>query len=248
VQPPTPPRHARLTGSSVAQVFERLTERARTVLVLAQEEARALHHGYIGTEHILLGLITEGDGVGAYALGAFGVTLPAVRHEVAELLGEAKEPVRSGRRGSPPFTPRAKKVLELSWREALRLGHKYIGTEHLLLGIISEGEGVAAQVLVRLGIDLESARLGIESIMSGWPVEGPLIRSAAGTVVQSAHMERSNAEPRCPQCHAPLSQEARFRTMLVPPDTDEGAQEPRRTIVVYCGACGVSLHMFTESA
>jgi ATP-dependent Clp protease ATP-binding subunit ClpC len=228
-------------------VFERLTKRARVVLVLAQEEARGLHQGYIGTEHILLGLVTEGDGVGAYALGAFGVTLPAVRHGVEELVGEAKEPARTGRRGAPPFTPRAKKVLELSWREALRLGHKYIGTEHLLLGIISEGEGVAAQVLMRLGINLESARLGVESIMSGRPIGEPLIRAAAGTVVQSARMERSTAEPRCPQCHAALSQEARFRTMLVPPDPDESTSDPRRTVVVYCGACGVSLHMFTES-
>jgi hypothetical protein len=143
-------------------VFERFTDRARRVLVLAQEEARILQHDFIGTEHILLGLIHEGDGVAARALEALDVTLEAVRERVEETIGSS---VPSG---SPPFTPRAKKVLELSLREALQLGHSYIGTEHLLLGLVREGEGVAAQVLVSLGIDLGRVRQQVIQLMSGY--------------------------------------------------------------------------------
>ena len=131
-------------------MFERFTDRARRVLVLAQEEARLLNHSFIGTEHILLGLIHEGEGVAAKALEPLGVTLEAVREKVEETIGLAG----TAPTGSPPFTPRAKKVLELSLREALQLGHNYIGTEHMLLGLVREGEGVAAQVLVSLGADL----------------------------------------------------------------------------------------------
>src|ERR1035438_5459574 len=122
-------------------MFERFTDRSCRVLVLAQEEARLLNHSFIGTEHILLGLIHEGDGVAAKALELVGIPLEDARREVEETIG------LSGAVGSPPFTPRAKKVLELSYRESLHLGHNYIGTEHLLLGLLSEGEGVAAQVL-----------------------------------------------------------------------------------------------------
>ena len=128
-------------------MFERFTDRARRVLVLAQEEARLLNHNFIGTEHILLGLIHEGEGVAAKALESLGISLEAVREKVEETIG----PAGSSTTGSPPFTPRAKKVLELSLREALQLGHNYIGTEHMLLGLVREGEGVAAQVLVSLG-------------------------------------------------------------------------------------------------
>ena len=126
-------------------MFERFTDRARRVVVLAQEEARLLDHNYIGTEHILLGLIHEGEGVAYLALTALGISLDAVRAQV-----EADRSATAARRraGHIPFTPRAKKVLELSLREALQLGHNYIGTEHILLGLIREGEGVAAQVLV----------------------------------------------------------------------------------------------------
>jgi ATP-dependent Clp protease ATP-binding subunit ClpC len=121
-------------------VFERFTDRARRVLVLAQEEARLLNHSFIGTEHILLGLIHEGEGVAAKALESLGISLEAVREKVEETIGMAG----TAPSGSPPFTPRAKKVLELSLREALQLGHSYIGTEHMLLGLVREGEGVAA--------------------------------------------------------------------------------------------------------
>jgi ATP-dependent Clp protease ATP-binding subunit ClpA len=135
-------------------MFERFTDRARRVLVLAQEEAALLNHDFIGTEHILLGLIHERDGVAAKALQSLGISLEAVREKVQETIGPASAPAT----GSRPFTPRAKKVLELSLREALQLGHDYIGTEHMLLGLIREGEGVAAKVLVNLGGDLSRVR------------------------------------------------------------------------------------------
>jgi ATP-dependent Clp protease ATP-binding subunit ClpC len=135
-------------------MFERFTDRARRVLVLAQEEARLLDHNFIGTEHILLGLIHEGDGVAAKALEGLGISLEAVRQRV----GETIAPAETATNASPPFTPRAKKVLELSLREALQLGHNFIGTEHLLLGLVREGEGVAASVLVSLGADLSRVR------------------------------------------------------------------------------------------
>jgi ATP-dependent Clp protease ATP-binding subunit ClpC len=145
-------------------LFERFTDRARRVLVLAQEEARLLNHNFIGTEHILLGLIHEGEGVAAKALESLGISLEAVREKVEETIG----PAGSGTMGSPPFTPRAKKVLELSLREALQLGHNYIGTEHMLLGLVREGEGVAAQVLVSLGADLSRVRQQVIQLLSGY--------------------------------------------------------------------------------
>ena len=145
-------------------MFERFTDRARRVLVLAQEEARLLNHNFIGTEHILLGLIHEGEGVAAKALESLGISLEAVREKVEETIGMAG----SAPTGSPPFTPRAKKVLELSLREALQLGHNYIGTEHMLLGLVREGEGVAAQVLVSLGADLARVRQQVIQLLSGY--------------------------------------------------------------------------------
>src|SRR3989454_1800715 len=145
-------------------MFERFTDRARRVVVLAQEEARLLNHNYIGTEHILLGLISEGEGVAAKALESLGISLEAVRQQVEEIIGTGS----SSPQGHIPFTPRAKKVLELSLREALQLGHNYIGTEHILLGLIREGEGVAAQVLVKLGADLNRVRQQVLQLLSGY--------------------------------------------------------------------------------
>jgi ATP-dependent Clp protease ATP-binding subunit ClpC len=145
-------------------VFERFTDRARRVVVLAQEEARLLNHNYIGTEHILLGLIHEGEGVAAKALESLGISLEKVRQQVEEIIGAGQSPPS----GHIPFTPRAKKVLELSLREALQLGHNYIGTEHILLGLIREGEGVAAQVLVKLGADLSRVRQQVIQLLSGY--------------------------------------------------------------------------------
>ena len=145
-------------------MFERFTDRARRVVVLAQEEARMLNHNYIGTEHILLGLIHEGEGVAAKALESLGISLEAVREQVQEIIGQGQQAPS----GHIPFTPRAKKVLELSLREALQLGHNYIGTEHILLGLIREGEGVAAQVLVKLGADLNRVRQQVIQLLSGY--------------------------------------------------------------------------------
>jgi ATP-dependent Clp protease ATP-binding subunit ClpA len=150
-------------------MFERFTDRARRVVVLAQEESRLLNHNYIGTEHILLGLIHEGEGVAARALEGLDVSLEAVRREVEEIIGEGA----ASPRGHIPFTPRAKKVLELALREALQLGHNYIGTEHILLGLLREGEGVAAQVLVKLGADLGRVRQEVVQLLSGYPGGDP---------------------------------------------------------------------------
>ncbi|WP_167143287.1 ATP-dependent Clp protease ATP-binding subunit [Canibacter zhoujuaniae] len=144
-------------------MFERFTDRARRVIVLAQEEAKLLNHNYIGTEHILLGLIHEGGGVAAKALEQLEISLEAVREQVTEMIGKGSQTPS----GHIPFTPRAKKVLELSLREALQLGHNYIGTEHMLLGLLREGEGVAAQVLVKLGADLNRARQTVIQLLSG---------------------------------------------------------------------------------
>jgi len=160
-------------------MFERFTDRARRVVVLAQEEARLLNHSYIGTEHILLGLIHEGEGVAAKALETLGISLEAVRAQVEEIIGQGG----SSPSGHIPFTPRAKKVLELSLREALQLGHNYIGTEHILLGLIREGEGVAAQVLVKLGADLSRVRQQVIQLLSGY--QGSQGKSEPGAAKES---------------------------------------------------------------
>jgi ATP-dependent Clp protease ATP-binding subunit ClpC len=144
-------------------MFERFTDRARRVMVLAQEEARMLSHDYIATEHILLGLIHEGEGVAARALESLGISLPVVRQQVEEIIGQGQQPPS----GHIPFTPRAKKVMELALRESLQLGHHYIGSEHILLGLIREGVGVAAQVLVGLGADLNRVRQQVIELVTG---------------------------------------------------------------------------------
>jgi ATP-dependent Clp protease ATP-binding subunit ClpC len=156
-------------------MFERFTDRARRVVVLAQEEARLLNHNYIGTEHILLGLIHEGEGVAAKALESMEISLEAVRAQVEEIIGQGQQAPS----GHIPFTPRAKKVLELSLREALQLGHNYIGTEHILLGLIREGEGVAAQVLVKLGADLNRVRQQVIQLLSGYQGKEPQTSGAS---------------------------------------------------------------------
>jgi ATP-dependent Clp protease ATP-binding subunit ClpC len=161
-------------------LFERFTDRARRVLVLAQEEARLLNHSFIGTEHILLGLIHEGEGLAAKALESLNISLEAVREEVEKTIGQAG----SAPTGSPPFTPRAKKVLELSLREALQLGHNYIGTEHMLLGLVREGEGVAAQVLISLGADLAKVRQQVIQQLSGYQGRDPQSAPSGGSPSQ----------------------------------------------------------------
>ncbi|BAQ31095.1 ATP-dependent Clp protease ATP-binding subunit [Bifidobacterium scardovii] len=144
-------------------MFERFTDRARRVIVLAQEEARTLQHNYIGTEHLLLGLIREGEGVAAKALAAKGVTLEDTRKQVEEMIGKGN----AAPNGHIPFTPHAKQVLELSLREALQLGHSYIGTEHILLGLIREGEGVGTQVLIKMDVDLGELRSATIDMIRG---------------------------------------------------------------------------------
>jgi ATP-dependent Clp protease ATP-binding subunit ClpA len=145
-------------------MFERFTDRARRVVVLAQEEARMLNHNYIGTEHILLGLINEGQGVAAKALDDLGISLEDARGMVEQIIGQGQ----AAPTGHIPFTPRAKKVLELSLREALQLGHNYIGTEHILLGLIREGEGVAAQVLLQLGAEFARVRQVVIQLLQSY--------------------------------------------------------------------------------
>jgi ATP-dependent Clp protease ATP-binding subunit ClpC len=151
-------------------VFDRFTDRAKRVMVLAQEEARMLNHNYIGTEHILLGLIHEGEGVGAKTLESLNISLEAVRRQVEEIIGQGE----TAPPGRPLFTPSAKKVVELSLRESLQLGHNYIGTEHLLLGLIREGQGVAAQVLQELGADLDRVRQAVIQQLSESPAWTPV--------------------------------------------------------------------------
>ncbi|MDX6426085.1 MAG: ATP-dependent Clp protease ATP-binding subunit ClpC, partial [Gaiellaceae bacterium] len=144
-------------------MFERFTERARQVVVLAQDEARALKHNYIGTEHILLGLLREEEGLAARVLESLDITVEEVRAQVARIVGQGDEVTT----GQIPFTPRAKKVLELALREALSLGHNYIGTEHILLGLVRENEGVAARILLDFDADAEKIRNEIIRMLSG---------------------------------------------------------------------------------
>jgi len=151
-------------------MFERFTDRARRVVVLAQEEARTRSHDYIGTEHLLLGLVDEGQGLAVKALEALGISLETVRERVEDAVppGEYARPS-----GHIPFTPRAKKVLELSLSESQLLGHRYIGTEHVLLGLIRQGDGVAAQVLTALGADLDGVREQVVRLLAEYQARKP---------------------------------------------------------------------------
>jgi hypothetical protein len=204
-----------------AAMFERFTDRARRVLVLAQDEARLLDHNFIGTEHILLGLVHEGEGVAAKALGSLGISLEAVRQKVEETVGSAGMWTTA----SPPFTPAAKKVLELSLREALQLGHNYIGTEHMLLGIVREGEGGAASVLVSLGADLPRVRREVVKLLSGY---------------QGSGSEKA-ISLRCGRCGASVSSSARYRTLEARPGEEEKGQALLRATTLYCGECGTMI-------
>jgi ATP-dependent Clp protease ATP-binding subunit ClpC len=208
-------------------VFERFTERARRVVVLAQAEARMLNHDYIGTEHVLLGLIHEGEGVAAKALESLGISLETVRSGVEEIIGRGNDAPTGAH---IPFTPRAKKVLELSLREALQLGHNYIGTEHILLGLIREGEGVAAQVLQRLGADLTRVRRRVIELLGG----------PAGVEATAVPAPNPEAMPCCPKCGASLSENIAFRVLDVPP-ADQG--DARAGAFAFCRSCGTALGM-----
>lgn len=219
-------------------MFERFTDGARRAVVLAQEESRRLHHDYIGTEHLLLGLIQTGEGAGATTLTELGASLTAVRHQVESIVGRGERPPE----GHVPFTPRAKKVVEFSLREAQQLGDDFIGTEHVLLGLLREGEGVAAQVLMDLGVDLErtretvvrlrdeqvpgfSSRHGLRFVEAG--IGGrAVVRAAVGT-----------DPPRCPHCGSSIDEQ--LRTSRLPATDDTGA--PATVRVVWCGVCGINL-------
>jgi ATP-dependent Clp protease ATP-binding subunit ClpC len=205
-------------------VFERFTDRARRVVVLAQEEARMLNHNYIGTEHILLALSHEAEGVAAKALESLDISLEAARQQVAEIIGRGPEPLP----GHIPFTPRAKKVLELAFREAIQLGHNYIGTEHILLGLIREGEGVGAEVLQRLGADLNRVRQTVIQILSGYVPSAEEMPIEAWTPPSG---------PRCSSCSLPLEGALAYRTLLAEPAEEEG--DPISVFFVYCKNCGV---------
>src|SRR5262245_48059255 len=204
-------------------MFERFTDRARQSVVFAQVEARMLNHNYIGTEHILLGLVHEGDGIAARALVSMDVSLIDVRDRVEEIIGRGP----SAPTGHIPFTPRAKKVLELALREALQLGHTYIGTEHILLGLVREGEGVAAQVLVALGADLQRVREAVIGMLEGHAT-GPI----ATEVAFAPTPERG---PTCPGCSAALEGTLSIRVVETVDD------EPTPVRIAYCKRCGVAL-------
>jgi ATP-dependent Clp protease ATP-binding subunit ClpC len=230
-------------------MFERFTDRARSVLVLAQQEARQPQHTAIGTEHLLLGLIHEDGGVAAKALLSLDISLGAVRDGVEAARASAEESTGPGDAtptGSPAFTPRAKKVLELALREALQLGHSYIGTEHILLGLVREGEGVGAQVLQSLGADLARVRQHVIQLLSGSVVQSPVDQEVGGThtLRRLGPEGPTSLVPTCPQCRAHLSEAARFRVMTVAPGPSDRDKDAISIDVVYCSRCGVALDMF----
>jgi ATP-dependent Clp protease ATP-binding subunit ClpC len=218
------------------EVFERFTDRARRTVVFAQEEARLLNHNYIGTEHILLGLLREEEGVAAKALTTLGVSLEAVRRDVGEIVGRGSEVPR----GHIPFTPRAKKVLELSLREALQLGHNYIGTEHILLGLIREGEGVAARVLQKLGADLNRVRQTVVQLLSEYMelAESSGAEAVGGFTEGGSPTSEPLGDdaPTCPNCFGALDETLAVRVLET---TAEG--EPLFMKIAYCSRCGVAL-------
>jgi ATP-dependent Clp protease ATP-binding subunit ClpC len=217
-------------------VFERFTDRARRAVVLAQEEARMLNHDYIGTEHLLLGLASEHDGVAGKALASLDIPIEAIRRQVDEIVGQG----RAAPTGHIPFTPRSKKVLELSLREALQLGHNYIGTEHILLGLIREGEGVATQVLVKLGANLNRVRETVIQLISGWTEAAALsggeeigvFNEAVGASVEAV----ADDAPTCPNCFASLDE-----TLAVKILETTAEDEPFSVKIAYCTRCGVAL-------
>jgi ATP-dependent Clp protease ATP-binding subunit ClpA len=218
-------------------VFERFTDRARRVVVLAQEEARMLNHNYIGTEHLLLGLIHEGEGIAAQALEGLGISLADARRDVEEIIGQGQ----AAPTGHIPFTPRAKKVLELSLREALQLGHNYIGTEHILLGLVREGEGVAAQVLQKLGADLPRVRETVIELLPGSSesaARSPRRRRSRRTteVAPSGTPVSPEDFPACSSCSAPLAETMAVKVFELVVD-----DQPAQAKVAYCGRCGTAL-------
>ena len=228
-------------------MFERFTEKARRVVILAQEESRELGHDHIGTEHLLLALIREEDGIAGQALSEAGVTLDETRNKVEELVGRG-EPVperRSGKRWrrQVPFTPRAKKTMELALRESLGLGHNYIGTEHLLLGLLSLGEGAASETLAKLAADPAQLRERILKLTRA-QVDSPKIEFREVEFEMGVEAAGEAIAPKCPRCDADLSESAAIRTMGIP----EGGGEATRSVTfVFCRRCGASIGMLGET-
>ena len=238
------------SGEEVTSGQIPFTPRAKKVLELALREALSLGHNYIGTEHILLGLVRERDGVAAKALDSLNIRLDAVRREVEEIIGQGQ----AAPTGHIPFTPRAKKVLELSLREALQLGHNYIGTEHILLGLIREGEGVAAQVLQKLGADLNRVRQAVIQLLSGYAA-GAEVRKVEGGAEMEVGAEKEvelatetapiavpSAEdaPMCPNCFAALDE-----TLALKKVETASESEHLSVKIAYCNRCGVALGAVT---
>ena len=227
-------------------MFERFTDRARRVVVLAQEESRELGHDHIGTEHILLALIREEDGIASKALTDAGVTLDAARKQVETDIGRGEpEPKRrSGKRWRRhvPFTPRSKKTMELALREALGLGHNYIGTEHLLLGLISLGEGAGLEALTSLGADPAQLR---EAVLKLAEVRPEVARTEfRESSFQIREASTPQAEPPiCPQCHSALAETAAVRTMEIPVHEGEGT---RTAAIVFCRRCMCTLGVLAD--
>jgi ATP-dependent Clp protease ATP-binding subunit ClpC len=213
-------------------VFEHFTDRARKVLVHAQEEARLLNHEFIGTEHILLGLMDEGEGVAAKALTSLDIGVEAVRQKVAETTGHPGSPPA----GAPPFTPRSKKVLELSLREAMQLGHKYIGTEHILLALLREGEGVGALVLVDLGASLAQVRTRVIELLS---IARYRVAEPATHRGMSETVHRTGDPPFCPHCLTTL--EGNLRLISLSAKAADPEKADADWTFVYCETCGRSL-------
>ena len=234
--------HSRLEAASrfyPELVWERFTDRARRVVVYAQEEARMLNHNHVGTEHILLGLINEREGVAARALEAMSISFDSARQRVEEIIGQGQ----AAPTGHIPFTPRAKKVLELSLRE--ELGHNYVGTEHVLLALVREGEGVGAQVLQELGANLQQVRTTVLQLLAGYTASA---QESAGGVTFPTTTEfssevpsegRLTQDPRCPRCSTELAE-----TLTVKELDIEVGDEQRKVRIAYCGLCGSALGLF----
>jgi len=221
-------------------MFERFTDQARHVLVLAQEEARMFNHNYIGTEHILLGLVREGESVAVKSLESLNVSLDAVRHRVGEIIGQGQTPPT----GHIPFTPRAKKVLEFSLNESTQLGHKHIGTEHILLGLLREGEGVACQVLTRMGVNLNEVRRVVVQLLTGYQGHRT-VGSTEAFSVQEAAIEvgahrpfASDPMPVCPGCRVSLEGFLKYRILDAQESDGDGV---RKVMFLFCGNCGVGI-------
>ena len=239
-------RVRRVSVSNARPSIADLTDRARRVLLLAGEEARLLNHNFIGTEHILLALIHEGEGVAAIALGSLGIGLDAVRAKVEESIG----PAGPSTTGSMPFTPRAKKVLELSRREARQLGHKSIGTEHMLLGLVREGEGVAVQVLISLGVDLSRVRVRVMEVLSGYQPDDH--GGSSPNLPLATWRSNRRAAPRCSVCRASLTESLAYQIVdvrgpvaaslkTVAVDNADGDDPAVRVALVYCTSCGTTI-------